>query len=56
MKLIARLFALSLVVTGAVASTQIHVSTSKVQVGPNMGMIPAAGCDPTVSGCHMSGY
>ncbi len=54
MKLITRLFALSLVVTGAVASTQIHNSASDIQVGAKMGMMPAAGCDPTVSGCHMS--
>ena len=54
MKLIARLFALSLVVTGAVASTQIHNSSSDVRLGTKMGMMPAAGCDPTESGCHMS--
>ena len=54
MKLIARLFALSLVVTGAVASTQIHNSTNDVVKSVSMSMMPAAGCDPTVSGCHMS--
>ena len=55
MKLIARLFALSLVVTGAVASTQIHASSNKVvNVGAGMSMIPPAGCDPS-GGCGMSG-
>ncbi len=55
MKLIARLFALSLVVTGAVASTQIHNTTGVVVKSVSMGMLPAAGCDPNISGCHMSG-
>ena len=58
MKLIARFFALSLVVTGAVASTQINASNNKavkaVNVGAGMSMIPPAGCDPS-SGCGMSG-
>ena len=55
MKLIARLFALSLVVTGAVASTQIQASSNKaVKVGAGMSLIPPAVCDPS-GGCGMSG-
>ncbi len=53
MKLIARLFALSLVVTGAVASTQIHNSTSDVVVGAKMGLCPPAVCPPGGTSCHL---
>ncbi len=55
MSLIARFFALTLVVTGAVASTQIHASNAKPVVGAGMSMMPAAGCDPNSGGCGMSG-
>ena len=55
MKLIARLFALSLVVTGAVASTQIHASSNRmISVGAGMSLIPPAVCDPSGT-CGMSG-
>ena len=52
MKLIARLFALSLVVTGAVASTQIHNVTSDVKAGHDM-MMPPAVCPPGGTTCGM---
>ncbi len=52
MKLTARLFALSLVVTGAVASTQIHNSASDM-MAPKMGLIPPAVCPPVGTDCHM---
>ena len=46
MKLIARFFALSLVVTGAVASTQIHNSKNDTVIGTKMGMWPEPTCAP----------
>lgn len=46
MKLIARLFALSLVVTGAVASTQIHVPSDHSLNGAKMSMLPVPSCPP----------
>ena len=54
MTLIARLFALSLVVTGAVASTQIPSSNGS-KVGAKMSMMPVPGCDPNISSCGISG-
>lgn len=54
MKLIARIFALSLVVTGAVASTQVHSQDSNTTKGAKMSMMPVPGCDPHDAGsCGM---
>lgn len=52
MKLIARTFALSLVITGAAASTQMHNSTSDVKVRTNL-MLPPAVCAPGGTTCGM---
>ena len=53
MKLIARLFALSLVVTGAVASTQMRNLTSDVRLGQSLMMGPPAVCPPGGTTCGM---
>ncbi len=53
MKLIARLFALSLVVTGAVASTQIHNATSNAVLGSKSSLCPPAVCPPGGTTCGM---
>ena len=45
MKLIARIFALSLVVTGAVASTHI-ANASRPSVSAKVSAIPVPMCDP----------
>jgi hypothetical protein len=53
MKLIARLFVLSLVVTGAIASTHI-ANASQPTVSAKVSAIPVPMCDPSdPNGCGM---
>ena len=56
MKLIARIFALSLVVTGAVASTHI-ANASQPSVGARVSSLPTPMCPPDdPTGCGMGFY
>jgi hypothetical protein len=55
MKLIARIFALSLVVTGAVASTHI-ANASQPTIGAKVSALPVPMCDPNdPNACGMAG-
>jgi hypothetical protein len=55
MKLIARMFVLSLVVTGAVASTHI-ANASTPTVGARVSALPVPMCDPSdPNGCGIAG-
>ena len=55
MKLIARIFALSLVVTGAVASTHI-ANASQPSFGTRVSALPVPMCDPSdPNGCGIGG-
>jgi len=50
MKLFARIFALSLVVTGAVASTHL-ANASQPSAGVRVSALPVPTCDPSQSSC-----
>lgn len=54
MKLFARIFALSLVVTGAVASAHL-ANASQAPMGVRISALPIPTCDPNVSSCGIGG-